>query len=212
MQKIARKKKKVQPKNTPLKAPLRQQMTASAYHLKPAEVKKLIIAAANFRDRCIIKTLYWLGLRRQELANLDVRDIDFQRKRVTVREGKGGKTRIVPIIDDEYLSDLKHLIGTRKEGPVFLSNQNKELSMRAINYIIEAIGEKAEIENPHPGRKHLNPHLFRHSIARFLKSKNFSAEWIQNFLGHASYKTTMDMYGTISIDEMQAVAEERLGE
>jgi len=37
-------------------------------------------------------------------------------------------------------------------------------------------------------------------------SKGFSAEWIQNFLGHESYKTTMDMYGTLSIDEMQEVA------
>lgn len=98
-------------------------MQASAYHLKPADIRKLIIAASNFRDRCIIKTLYWLGLRRQELVNLDVRDIDFGRKRITVRQGKGGKTRIVPMIDDEYIGDLKHLIGTRKEGPVFASNQ-----------------------------------------------------------------------------------------
>ena len=37
-------------------------------------------------------------------------------------------------------------------------------------------------------------------------TKRFSAEWIQNFLGHESYKTTMDMYGTLSIDEMQEVA------
>ena len=205
-------KERVKGKIKPLEAPLRQQMTASAYHLKPAEVKKLIIATNNFRDRCIIKTLYWLGLRRQELVNLDVRDIDFQRKRVTVREGKGGKTRIVPIIDDEYLGDIKHLIGNRKEGPVFLSNQDKQMSVRIINYIIKIIGEKAEIQNPHPGREHLNPHLFRHSIARFLKSKGFSAEWIQNFLGHQSYKTTMDMYGTISIDEMQDMVQEKLGE
>lgn len=191
---------------------IKQQMRASAYHLKPAEIKKLVIACANFRDRCIIKTLYWLGLRRQELVNLDVRDIDFERKRVNVRQGKGGKTRIVPMIDDEYIGDVKHLIGARKEGPVFLSNQNKNLSLRAVNYIIEYTGKKAGVENPHPARKHLNPHLFRHSIARFLKSKGFSAEWIQNFLGHQSYKTTMDMYGTISIDEMQEVAERKLSE
>jgi len=191
---------------------IKQQMRASAYHLKPAEIKKLIIAAPNFRDRCIVKTLYWLGLRRKELIGLDIRDIDFERKRAEIRQGKGGKTRIVPIIDDEYLGDIKHLIGSRNDGPIFLSNQNKALSLRAINYIIEDIGEKAGIENPHPGRQHLNPHLFRHSIARFLKSKGFSAEWIQNFLGHQSYKTTMDMYGTISIDEMQEVVIQRLGE
>ena len=47
-------------------------------------------------------------------------------------------------------------------------------------------------------------------MARFLKSKRFSAEWVQNFLGHESYKTTMDMYGTLSIDEMQEVAERLL--
>ncbi len=96
---------------------MKQQMASSAYHLKPAEIRKLFIAAPNFRDRCILKSLYWLGLRRQELIDLDVRDIDFDRKRVQVREGKGGKTRIIPIIDEEFLSDLVHHIGPRKEGP-----------------------------------------------------------------------------------------------
>jgi integrase/recombinase XerD len=191
---------------------MKQQMQASAYHLKPPEIRKLIIAASNFRDRCVIKTLYWLGLRRQELVHLDVRDIDFGRKRVTVRKGKGGKTRIVPMIDDEYLGDLKHLIGHRTEGPVFLSNQDRAVSIRRINDIVETLGKKAGIENPNPRLRHLNPHIFRHSIARFLKSKGFSAEWIQNFLGHESYKTTMDMYGTISLDEMQEIAARKLGE
>jgi integrase len=45
-----------------------------------------------------------------------------------------------------------------------------------------------------------------------LKSKGFTAEWIQNFLGHQSYKTTMDMYGTISIDEMQEIAAQKFSE
>lgn len=133
------------------------------------------------------------------------------RKRVKVRS-KGEKTRIIPIVDDEFLSDLKHLIGTREDGPVFLSNQGKSVSIRLVNHIIEKVGALSSIENPHPGRPHLNPHIFRHSIARFLKSKGSSAEWIQNFLGHESYKTTMDMYGTISIDEMQEIAERKLGE
>jgi integrase/recombinase XerD len=191
---------------------MKQQMRASAYHLKPPDIRKLIIAAPTFRDRCVIKTLYWLGLRRQELVNLDVRDIDFGRKRVTVRKGKGGKTRIVPMIDDEYIGDLKHLIGHRTEGPVFLSNQDRALSLRRVNDIVETLGQKAGIANPNPRLRHLNPHIFRHSIARFLKSKGFSAEWIQNFLGHESYQTTMDMYGTISLDEMQEIAAQKLGE
>ena len=186
------------------------QLAASSYHLKPSDVRKLLLSANNFRDRCLIKTLWWLGVRRSELINLDVRDFDEQRKRMTVHKGKGGKTRVIPIINDEYLSDLLILIGGRKTGPIFLSNRHRAMSLRSVNRIVATLGVQAGISNPNPRLTHLNPHLFRHSIARFLKSKRFSAEWIQNFLGHESYQTTMDMYGTLSIDEMQEVAERLL--
>jgi integrase/recombinase XerD len=188
----------------------KHQLAASAYHLKPADVQKLLLQANNFRDRCLIKTLWWLGIRRSELINLDIRDFDKKRKRMTVRKGKGSKTRVIPLINDEYLSDLLLLIGSRKTGPIFLSNRNRAMSLRSVNRIVSNLGDRAGIVNPNPRLTHLNPHLFRHSIARFLKSKRFSAEWIQNFLGHESYQTTMDMYGTLSIDEMQEVAERLL--
>ena len=93
---------------------------------------------------------------------------------------------------------------------MFAGPSDKSLTTRRINYIVQRAGERAEIKNPNPALTHINPHIFRHSIARYLKSKGFSAEWIQNFLGHASFKTTMDMYGTISIDEMQEEAEKKL--
>jgi integrase len=188
----------------------KQRLAASAYHIKPSNVRKLLLSANNLRDRCLIKALWWLGVRRHELINLDVRDVDAARKRVTIHKGKGGKTRVIPIINDEYLSDLLLLIGSRNSGPIFLSNRNRAMSLRSVNRIVAALGTQAEIANPNPRLTHLNPHLFRHSIARFLKSKRFSAEWIQNFLGHQSYKTTIDMYGTLSIDEMQEVAERLL--
>jgi integrase len=186
-----------------------QQLKPAAYNLKLSEVNKIIHATNSFRDRCLIKTLFWAGLRREEAANLDIRDIDFERKRIKVR-GKGDKTRIVPIIDDDLLNDLKHLIGKNNQGYVFYYGNNQPLTNRAINKIVSKAGERADITNPNPARKNINPHIFRHSISRYLKNKGFSTEWIQNFLGHASYKTTMDMYGTISIDEMQQEAENRL--
>src|SRR5262245_14780463 len=113
----------------------KHQLAASAYHLKPSNVRKLLLAAANFRDRCLIKTLWWLGVRRRELTQLDIRDLDAERKRVTIREGKGGKTRVIPIIDDEYLSDLLILIGSRKTGPLFLSTRNGRMAPRSVNHI-----------------------------------------------------------------------------
>jgi len=188
---------------------MKQQHTHSEYTLKPKEISEIIYATVSFRDRCILKSLYWLGLRREETTLLDVRDIDFERKRVTVH-GKGQKVRIVPIINNDLLSDLKYLIGNRKSGPVFPGPDGTKLTPRAINYIVGKAGKKAEIENPNPALKKINPHIFRHSIARHLKDKGFSAEWVQKFLGHASYKTTMDMYGTLSIDQMQEEASRRL--
>ena len=179
------------------------QLKSAAYHLPFEDIKTLMFNTILFRDRCIIKTLFWTGLRREELTKLDIRDIDFERKRLKVH-GKGGKIRTVPIIDDEFLSDLRHQIGHRTKGSVFLGpNGNSPLTLQAVNYITKRAGQRAKISNPNPKLKHINPHLFRHSIARYLKTKGFSAEWIQNFLGHEHYSTTMDMYGTISIDEMQ---------
>jgi integrase len=81
------------------------------------------------------------------------------------------------------------------------------MSLRSVNRIVSNLSDQAGIVYPNPRLTHLNPHLFRHSMARFLKFKRFSAEWIQNFLSHQSDQTTMDMYGTLSIDEMQEAAE-----
>jgi len=188
---------------------MKQQHTHSEYTLKPKEISKIIYSTVSFRDRCILKSLYYLGLRREETTLIDIRDIDFERKRVLVH-GKGHKVRVVPVIDNDLLSDFKYLIGTRKSGPVFPGPAGSKLTPRAINYIVGKAGKKADIENPNPALKKINPHIFRHSIARHLKDKGFSAEWVQKFLGHASYKTTMDMYGTLSIDQMQEEATRRL--
>ncbi len=99
----------------------RQQLTVAAYHLKPSEINKIIMATNSFRDRCLNKTLYWAGLRRSEVQNLDIRDIDFNRKRITLT-GKRDKTRGVPIMIDEFLSDLKHSGGEIKEMNYCLLN------------------------------------------------------------------------------------------
>ncbi len=184
---------------------MKQQMKDSAYTLKFAEVKKMTVAAVNFRDRCIIKSLWWFGLRRHELVGLEIPRIDYERKRIAVI-GKGNKVRVIPVIEEEVLSDLRILVGDRKKGSVFLSNENKALSLRLVNHIVGKVAERAEVKHPNPKRVHVNPHLIRHSMARWLKSQGYPQEWVQNFLGHESIKTTMDMYGTMSIDEMQEIA------
>ena len=176
----------------------KQQLKASEYHLSKQEIKKLINAAPSFRDRCILKTLAQTAIRRFELINLDVRDIDWERRLVHIREGKGGKERTIPC-SEELLADLKHLVGNRKTGLVFQSNRGKGFDLSQVNKIVAKVGRMAGLENPNPRYKNINPHLLRHSFARLWKDAGKSTESLSKILGHTSVKTTLDEYGTEDI-------------
>ena len=179
------------------------QLQDSEYHLNPAAIRKVIYATESFRDRCILKTFAQTGIRRAELGALDVRDVDLERRRLQVREGKGSKDRVLPITD-ELASDLAHLIGKRKTGPLFVSLRGTAVSVRQLNRIVTDAGARAGVENPNPkyaGR--LTCHLFRHSFARAWKSKGGSIESLAKILGHSSTATTVDLYGTESLDDVQ---------
>jgi site-specific recombinase XerD len=80
-----------------------------------------------------------------------------------------------------------------------------DVKRRMIQHIVCKAGEAADITNPYSGAKHISPHLFRHSIARHLKSAGYQAEFLQKFLGHQSITSTMDTYGTLSLGEMQQI-------
>ncbi len=178
------------------------QLKDSEYHLKPAEIKKIIYAAKHYRDRCMIKTLAHTAVRRAELAALDVRDIDFDRNLVQIREGKGGKSRTVPI-SEELANDLKHLIGSRKTGPLFLSQRETQLTVRQVNWIVARVGQASGVTNPNPKYEYINCHLFRHSFAREWKRQGGSIETLSKILGHTSVKTTLDEYGTEDLETVR---------
>jgi len=182
----------------------RAQNKASEFCLTEEEVRRLILAPTNFRDRVILKTLYFTGIRREELCNLDVEDVDLERKRIHIRNGKGGKSRIVPI-PDTLVADLRALIGRRKSGPVFLSQRGDRLAPRSVNYVVAQAGRLAGIRNPNPKRKEINPHLLRHSFARHYLKRGGRMHKLSQILGHDSVAITHSIYGTASEEE---VAEE----
>ena len=139
-----------------------------------------------------------------EAMKLDVRDVNYDRSWIHVRDGKFGKERTVVIIDDEFLSNLRILVGDRKEGVMFTDAKGQALSSRGINWIMEKVTLLSGIKHSDPNATNLNPHLFRHSYSRWLKNQGFSVEYIQNFLGHDSFKTTFDECGTMSLDDAGA--------
>lgn len=180
----------------------RNQLKNSEFHLKPAEVRKIIYAATNFRDRCLIKTLAHTAIRRAELAALGVSDLNFNRNLIEIRNGKGGKSRTVPV-SDELANDLKHLIGNRKSGPVFLSQRNGLLTLRQVNWIVARVVDSSGVKNPNSRYEHITCHLFRHSFAREWKRQGGSIESLSKILGHTSVKTTLDEYSTEDLTQVQ---------
>lgn len=181
----------------------------SKYTLKPKKVKKLFRNAGSFRNRCILKLLALCGLRRFEVAKLRVESLDLERGRLEV-VGKGNKKAVVPLPED-LADDIEHYLDGKREGWLFPSPEKDEhISSRQINRIVKKAGEKAGLNNPNPDLKNINPHILRHSCARILKNEGASLETVQKVMRHASYKTTMDLYGTKSVDEVQKEYREKM--
>ena len=189
-----------------------QQLKRSQYTLRPHEVQLLINQVSEFRNRVMIKCLYFGGMRVFEVAKQKVQHFDFDRKVIHI-EGKFGKSRDIPFIDGTFMSDVRNFIGKRQEGYLFTGKGGrKHLDKRTLQYMVKTEGIKAGIVNPNPTLKYLNCHLFRHSIARKLKSEGYRLEYIQHYLGHTSMETTADTYGTLGLEEMQKITVQKTGD
>jgi len=190
------------------------QNKASEFTLSKKQIQQLILAASKdyngLRNRAIIEALYYAALRRSEVAALDIRDLDLEKSILYVRKGKGEKERVIPIhrvlLCDLILlvSDPAHYRIHRTSGPVFLSREGGHLHPITINTIIAQVGKNAGLTNPNPRRTRINPHLLRHSFARHFLDAGGSLRTLSHLLGHSSISTTGDVYGTPSVEFVEA--------
>jgi integrase/recombinase XerD len=179
---------------------------ASDYWLQQEDVLKMISAAQSARDKAIIGLLYFGMLRRHEARSLKIEDIDWQNRILHLKITKGSKPRSVPIVEERVFEYLRMEIGKRTSGWVFLSkSKDGRLSNQAINEIVAKVAGAAGVKNPNPRRKKLNPHILRHSFARFLRRQNppIAIEVLQKLLGHANVGTTMNIYASADMDFMK---------
>lgn len=188
------------------------------YYLGWDEINKIIRAAKNLKESVVLKLLARTGMRRFELSQLKVKDIDFERKRIYIAKGKGGnakdpKSRTVPI-DDDSLQSVRFYVGSRKTG--FLIESNKKgfegISLSQINRIVANCAKRAGVKNPNPKLKNMNPHIFRHSFSRLSLAAGIPFNMVQRIAGHADARTTLQMYGIPSISDTQQLYEEKLTE
>lgn len=152
--------------------------------LSKGEVKALIDATGNIKHRCILALLYSAGLRRSELLNLKLKDIDSKRMLIKVNDAKGNKDRYT-LLANSVLDDLrKYYLEYRPEDYLFEGQSKEKYSPTSIVNIITMASEKARI------RKHVTAHTLRHSFATHLLENGTDLRYIQLLLGHNSTKTT----------------------
>jgi len=192
--------------------------TRSQFHLTEDQIKQLIKHTEKLRDKVIIKLLAYCGLRRFELAKIKIEDVDLETAKISIL-GKKNISRLATLFSDQLIEDLKlyirYVLDNAKQGYLFPAvsslNQSGHISPTEINRIVAKAGIRAHLSNPVPELKNINPHILRHSCARILKDRGLSLEVVQKVLGHLSYKTTMDLYGTKSISEMDTELKEKMG-
>lgn len=162
------------------------------------EIVKMLVAAENIKHQCIIGMLYSSGVRRGELVNLRVADIDIDRKQVFVRSGKGKKDRTT-ILSDRMISALqKYIAEWHPHYWLFEGAERKKYSASTVGKVVGNAVRDAGI------KKNITPHVLRHSFATHLMERGTDTRYIQELLGHSSIKTTA-IYAHVSNKDLRKI-------
>lgn len=137
----------------------------------------------GIRDRAILELMYSSGLRASEICGLNLRDI--QSGEILVRNGKGGKTRTVPMTEEATAAINRYLDEYRgnDDGCLFQLSTGKPLQSKQLHKIVTMHARKAHVH-------YVTPHSLRHACATHLLEEGADLRLIQEILGHASVATT----------------------
>jgi site-specific recombinase XerD len=140
------------------------------------------------RDLALVDLLFATGMRVGEASALDVRDF-FVRESVFRVQGKGGRDRLAFAVDEETVRiqrshlELRGRIKTENQA-LFVNSSGSRLSTQGMANVIERLRRQARI------KRHVTPHMLRHTVATLLLRNGVDIRVVQEFLGHASIATT----------------------
>jgi site-specific recombinase XerD len=140
------------------------------------------------RNLALVDLLFATGMRVGEVSALDVRDF-FVKDAVFRVQGKGGRDRLAFIVDEETVRIQRAYIEGRlmiktENSALFLNASGGRLSTQGITNVIARLRREARI------KRHITPHMLRHTVATLLLRNGADIRVVQEFLGHASIVTT----------------------
>lgn len=166
--------------------------------LSKQSVLTMINLPQNIKHKCIIELLYSAGLRRAELLDLKVTDIDSERMLINVKNGKGGKDRVT-LLGQKTLFDLRtYYKEYRPSHYLFEGAKGKKYSETSVAIIVKKAAYRAGI------RKKVTPHTLRHSFATHLLEQGVDLRYIQTLLGHNCTRTT-EIYTRVANDSFKNI-------
>ena len=155
--------------------------------LSKEEVRKLLNVISNWKHRLMIEFMYGSGLRVSELINMKVKDLELDKSYGYVRNGKGGKDRLITLskIVVEKIKNLIDLENLEEKDLLFQSNRGTKYNIRSLQKIVINASRKAKIN------RNIHPHTLRHSFATHLIENGYDVTNVQAILGHKSPETTL---------------------
>jgi len=174
------------------------------------EVKRLlnvpdVLDPLGVRDRAMLELFYSTGMRRGELAKLEITDLNQERQTLQIRQGKGHKDRVVPVGDRalewlvKYLEDVRpRLLLSPNEKALFVTSYGEAFNPDVISRMVSKFIKQADIG------KTGSCHILRHSCATHMLEGGADIRFIQQLLGHEKLETT-SIYTHVSIEQLKAV-------
>jgi integrase/recombinase XerD len=156
------------------------------------------------RDRAMLELFYSCGLRRAELCRLELSDLNTERRRLTIRKGKGNKDRVVPVglraiaWLERYLKEVRPRLCLDTRTPaLFLTGYGEAFNPDVVSRMVAGLIRKVT------GRV-ASCHLLRHTCAAHMLEGGADIRYIQQLLGHEKLQTTA-IYTEVSIKQLQEV-------
>lgn len=194
---------------TELRLP-RMETRLPASALTPAEVQKLLRvpntrSPLGIRDRAMLEVLYASGARRAEVCRLGLPDLDFERRTLRIRRGKGRKDRVVPMGERaiwwlrRYLAEVRpRLCHDKLEETVLLTERGRPFNHDVLSHMVTAMLAASGLQ-----RKG-SCHLLRHTCATHMLEGGADIRFIQQLLGHEKLETTA-LYTQVTITQLREV-------